>query len=325
MNKMILEDQAAYSGGSFNHREDKKHGFFGCNSEYATLRKVVLGLPTEEDIEIANECPEGFQLLGQVNYLDIREELDRYTYLLNDLGVSVVWASYDSPLKSLPNFIFTRDLFAMSEQGPIIGRPATLIRAEEEFHLASFLALQGIPIWRWITKGIFEGSDFLWATPNIRLVGTGCRTSLEEYHSITTSEQSIFSVKMNPKGNQHLLGALNIIDKDLACIRPNKFYPEVLSDLRSFLELHGYKFIEFEENEEIRYKQAMNLAVIAPKVVVMPDDCPETRKTLERNGVEVYITDIQTIRMMAGGLACLTGPLQRDVIMPNGSSYHIKY
>lgn len=314
MNKPVLEDLAAYSGGSFKHREDKEHGFFGCNSEYATLKRVILGIPTETDIETANECPEVFQFLGTVDYEELRIELDSYASLLESLGVSVVWATYDSPLKPIPNFIFTRDLFAMEENGAIIGRPATLIRAEEEFHLASTIALQGIPICKWVTKGTFEGSDFLWEAPGAKLLGIGCRTNREGYNSIPPIDHFTYLANINPKGNQHLLGILNIIDRDLACIRPNKFYPNELHYLQQVLERYDYKFIEFEESEEIRYKQAMNLAVIAPKVVVMPEDCPETKKVLEGNGVEVYTTDIQTIRMMAGGLACLTGPLQRDKI-----------
>ena len=56
----------------------------------------------------------------------------------------------------------------------------------------------------------------------------------------------------------------------------------------------------------------MNIVTVAPRRVLMPDDCPKTKEFYEKNGIQVAgLLNIPELRHGGGGLACATGILER--------------
>ena len=320
---------SAYGGGSWKERppsllDDIKEGSscwsgnFGVNSEYKRIKHVVIGDPTLVSIAKANTDPEGYQLLEKVNYVQLVRQKAKYLKLLSDLGITVsqiVQVGNNDEIVH-PNIIFARDLFAMTPFGAILSRPATVVRAGEEKGMLEFFVEQDIPVILQIFYGYFEGADFLWAKPDTVLIDTSSRTNLTafrliegicDYAGITTVR-----VSLDKPGNQHLLGVCNIIDDRLACVRVDKAPPILLSTLKSY----NYKVIELYETDEVKYKQAMNLVCVAPREIIMPSDCLATEKLYRDKieGIKIHKIDVSEIRKMAGGLACMTGIVHRELV-----------
>jgi N-dimethylarginine dimethylaminohydrolase len=55
-----------------------------------------------------------------------------------------------------------------------------------------------------------------------------------------------------------------------------------------------------------------NVLAVAPRICLMVEGNPETRRALEREGVEVHLFEAGEICLKgAGGPTCLTRPLER--------------
>jgi N-dimethylarginine dimethylaminohydrolase len=64
---------------------------------------------------------------------------------------------------TFPNLIFMRDLFLMTPEGVLLGRPASTVRAGEERWAQLGLARAGVPLVGAIRGvGSFEVADALW-------------------------------------------------------------------------------------------------------------------------------------------------------------------
>jgi N-dimethylarginine dimethylaminohydrolase len=321
---MDLTKFSAYGGGSWNARpksikeECEDYIFwndlFGLNSEYKSIRCVVLNSPCEDAIQKDNEDPERFQMLDKVDFEILSEELRKYRGLLKSLGIEVI-DGYSKLSVNNPNIVFARDLFAMTPKGAILGRPATMVRAGEEVEMMRTFGSNSLPILATVVEGSFEGADMLWLDEEHVAVDRSSRTSMEAadfiHEILNTIGVTCMHTHLDTPGNQHLLGCCNIINKKVACIRTEK----IPKDLVEFMRSWGYKFIEFDETKEVAYKQAMNLVTVAPGEVCMPFDCPETHDKLMLSGYvsKIHKVKITELRKMAGGLACLTGIIGRDM------------
>lgn len=288
---------------------------FGLNSEFETIRSVVVSDPVTMAIQQANKNPEKFQMLEAVDAETLFKELSDYRSFLEAQGIESLNPCVYSSWQDKPNIVFGRDLFSMTPHGAILGRPATVVRAGEETMIMNLFARQRIPILASIVKGTFEGADMLWLDKHHVAIDHSNRTTMDAANRIQTilNDMGIACIhtSIDIPGNQHLLGVCNIINEKVACIRPEK----IPNDLVRFMKELGYYFIEFDETEEVVYKQAMNLVTIAPGEVCMPDDCPESKDILVSSGKveKVHEFDITELRKMAGGLACLTGVVSREL------------
>ena len=122
--------------------------------------------------------------------------------------------------------MFCADLFLMTPEGAIVGRPASTVRAGEERWVARRLADLGIPIVRTIRgRGTFEGADAMWLDATTVLVGRGLRTNGEGVAQVTSilGEMGVEAIPVDlPWGAMHLMGTLRIADRDLAIAWPGR-------------------------------------------------------------------------------------------------------
>lgn len=76
----------------------------------------------------------------------------------------------------------------------------------------------------------------------------------------------------------------------------------------------GIKLIEATPIDEVKQGMAINFVVLEPGKVVMPANNPETRKLLEKEGIEVIEIEMGEIMNGWGSVHCTTAFLKRDPI-----------
>ena len=194
----------------------------GMETEWHTLKKVLLYQPGSE-LHASLENPDAVQMLEAIDLERAKEEHAALQQAYRDSGVEVVMVDPDMPAR--PNQMFCADLFAMTPEGAILARPASIVRAGEERQVARALAEHGIPILKTLTANAkFEGADLIWLNRQTALLGQGLRTNAEAARQISRILEEIgtrlITVDM-PVGTMHLMGMLRIVDEDLANSGPS--------------------------------------------------------------------------------------------------------
>lgn len=278
----------------------------GVSSEVAPLREVMLSWPS--DRLAAVDGLDANLLLAPIDLAVMRRQTEAVAAFYEAHGVHVHMVRTPSPP---PNFVFMRDVFFMCAEGAVVSRMAARARAGEERCVAEALAALGVPILLTMHgQATFEGADALWLDARTVLVGYGRRTNGEGFAKLARllADMGVTCLEVElPAGVQHLLGAVNLLDVDLAAMRADRPCP-ALEDL---LRAHGVRTVVLEATDEITRGLAMNFVTLAPRHVVMPSGAPAARRVLEGAGIEVETLDVGEYLKAAGGLGCLTGIVRR--------------
>lgn len=280
----------------------------GYRSEVDRLRSVLLVEPPTSIDELAD--PDAALMHATVDVSRMRGQFQTIRDFFGAHDVNVVTAMSSPDMG--PNVVFARDLFAMTPQGAIVARPASQQRAGEERHTAAALADAGIPILTSVRgHGTFEGADALWLDSETVIVGVGSRTNRAgASHVRRIFEEcgaSVFEFLLGP-GVQHLLGAVNFLDRDLAAVHPTGASPL----LRHFLETRRITLLDVPVHDRPIPRQPMNFVSIGPRCIAMPAGNQSAAALYRTHGVEVAELETTEYTRAAGGLACLTGILRRD-------------
>ncbi|MFH1655278.1 MAG: arginine deiminase family protein [Candidatus Omnitrophota bacterium] len=283
-------------------------------SEYKPLKAVLLYKPGPfiENIDI----PRDVLHLGRISYSVLTREYAEMINAYKKLKIKTYFINVDKTKNDgnhgLFNLMFVRDLFLMTPSGAIISKMFSEVRRPEERYAKMALSGMGVRIRKIIRDGAtFEGADALWLNNRLMVVGVGKRTNIKGFREVKEElkKDNIECLSVPaPQGTLHLLGALQFVDSALALVRVDL----VDSDIVNFLKQNKIKIIKIPENAEVRKKQAMNFVAIAPRKIVMPADCPKTRRIYERFGIKIA-AEVKITQLVngGGGLACATGILTR--------------
>ena len=288
---------------------------FRSDSEYRRLKAVLLYRPGPELASIRD--PNSAQHLQALDVPRLRREISELAAAYRRLGIAAEWI----PSRRFPgkpgaerwNLSYVRDLFFATREGAVVSRMASLVRAGEEKFASRALALLGIPVNRSVSgRGTFEGADALWLDSKTVLCGVGRRTNAEGLRQLreALSPQGVEVLAASlPRGTQHLLGLLQIVDRRLALLR-SAFAPDSL--VRMLVRL-GFRLVRVPESEETADKGGMNVVAVAPRRLVMPRDCPALKRLYVASGLEVA-AEVSAVELLkgGGGLACATGILWRE-------------
>lgn len=286
---------------------------FGLDSEYAELSSVLLYKPGPAIS--GHPDPSAVQHLAPINHEELAGQLDRLIATFTFLGIHVTLVDPPEEISDTSNYnmMFCRDTFFMTPKGAILANMANETRRGEVSHVARTFAKAGIPVLHTVDgDGRFEGADALWINKGLVAVGVGNRTNMPAFMQLQTvlGKQGIDSVPLTStqRATQHLLGSLQLVDKDIALVREEIISPETTT----FLEQYDFRIVGIPENLEVRNRQAMNIVTVAPRKVIMTAGCPETRRIYLDAGIEV-IAELRISQLIngAGGLACTTGTLAR--------------
>lgn len=295
---------SAYGGKGYLKRRPKT--WKTANKEYSKLKSVLLYLPSFEIHQLKN--PNRVQHLRKINCHILQKEIKKVITFLkkHHVEVKIIPSHPSAP----PNLIFMRDLVWSTTKGIVLSRMGSEIRKTEEKVVANFLLNEELPLAHIIpSPHTLEAADCLWLTPSILLVGINNRTSASSliFFKNIFPNVEIIPIKL-PKKVQHLLGMLNIIDQKKALIR-HQIAPKKLINL---LMKCKFQIIKIDEIREVVELQGMNIVVISPNKIIMPDDCPTLEKIYKQhNIIVVQKFKIDQLRHAAGGLACMIGILKR--------------
>ncbi len=310
-------DYAAYGGPGWQPRTSTLQdelgtlwGSCGVDSEWGPLKSVILHRPGPE-MELAGSDPRAILLLERPDLAIMQRQHDVLAQAYKDQGVEVRYV--DPPSTPPPNQLFAADLFVMTPEGAILGRPASRTRAGEERWMARALGEAGIPIRCSVGgRGVFEGADLMWLGPRRALVARGLRTNEEGARQVTATLEGLGVAVLSthlPKGTMHLMGQLRIVDRDLAFAWPGRFPAPAAALLAEF----GIEALPIPDEDEARYGFALNVVTLGPRKILMPDGNPRTQAFFEGQGVECIPVEVGELGKAAGSIGCLTGVLEREV------------
>jgi N-dimethylarginine dimethylaminohydrolase len=308
-----LTGAAAYGGEGWSPRtrplRDEIGGLWGpcgLQDEWGRLRAVLLHRP---GAELAVPDPDAAQLLAPVDPERAAAEHDALARAYRDEGVLV--RAVEPAGAPPPNLMFCADLFLMTPEGAILGRPASTVRAGEEISIARRLADLGIPIVRTVRgQGTFEGADAMWLGPTTVLVGRGLRTNAEGVRQVaaTLAELGVEVIPVDlPWGAMHLMGTLRIADRDLAIAWPGRLAVAAVEALRQ----RGYRVLFLPDGPAAERTTALNFVTLAPGRILMAEGYPVFERFFEKAGLACRTTPVAELRRAAGGIGCLTGILER--------------
>lgn len=284
------------------------------NSEYRPLRSVLLSVPSPE-IEKVDEPGKAFYS-KIIDYDILKKEYNKLVKVYKKLKIKVNFINAKKIADTDPrykfNLMFVRDLFFMTPKGAILSRMSSEIRRDEVRYTERSLKNIKVPIIGSIQgEGTLEGADALWVNEKLVLVGVGNRTNTKGFLSLKKElrRQGVQCVRVPvPGGVLHLLGALQFVDSGLALVRTELVDVKIIDLLRK----NRIRIIAIPENREVRVKYAMNFVTVAPKRIIMPADCPRTKKIYEKSGIKI-IAEVSATQLSngGGGIACATGVLSR--------------
>jgi len=295
---------SAYGGKGFQKRQN--NAFINVHKEYSKLKSVILYKPELEIHQLKD--PNRVQHLEKINSHSLQKEIQKIItfFKKQKIEVNLIPADASAP----PNLMFMRDLIWSTSEGMILARMGSEIRKTEEVIVASFLLKEAFPLAHIIpSPHTLEAADCLWLNQQTLLVGVKNRTSTSSLIFLKKIFPGIEIIPIPlPQKVQHLLGLLNIVDQKKALIR-HQIAPKKLIQL---LLKHQFQLIKVDETKEVFDLQGMNVVVLSPNKIIMPDDCPNLETIYKKNNIRIVQKfKITELRKAAGGLACMVGILKR--------------
>ena len=237
-------------------------------------------------------------------------EHEAFCSLLEEAGAEIVRSRHDP---GNPDAIYAYDPVLVGTEGAVLLRPGKERRRGEPEAMARTLEAAGVPVVGEVEEPVLaEGGDTLWLDERTLLVGIGYRTNEE---SLTAFEAVFPGVDVlafdlphwNGAGEvMHLMSFISPLDRDLALVY-SRIAPVRLLGL---LASRGIEIVEVPDEEF--ESQGSNVLALGPRRALALDGNPETRKRMERAGVDVVVYRGDEIsRKGDGGPTCLTRPLLR--------------
>ena len=280
---------------------------FGCQSMTAPLRRVLVRAPRPEDTAL-------WQAYGWRFEPDpgaMAEEHEAFRALLGADGAEVIVA--DAPHGPDPDAIYAYDPALVADVGAILLRPGKEGRRGEPDAMAADFVEAGVPIaGRLEAPALAEGGDTVWLDERTLLVGRGYRTNDEGILALREllPEVEVLSFDLphyHGAGEvMHLMSFLSPLDDDLAAV----YLPLMPVRLVELLREREIELVEVPDEEF--ESMGPNVLALGPRVALALAGNDETRRRMERAGVDVRVYRGDHIsRPGDGGPTCLTRPLLR--------------
>jgi dimethylargininase len=272
-----------------------------------TLERVLVRPPLAEDASRWREY--GWRAAPE--HAAAAAEHETFAGLLEDAGAEVVISRHDP---GNPDAIYVYDPVLVGGAGAVLLRPGKEGRRSEPAALAATLDAAGVPVAGEVAEpALAEGGDTLWLDATTLLAGIGYRTNEAAIEALrdafTGVEVLAFDLPhWNGAGEvMHLMSFISPLDADLALVYP-RLAPVRLMRL---LAERGISVLEVPDEEF--ESQGSNVLALGPRRALALDGNLETRRRMERAGVDVVVYRGDEIsRKGDGGPTCLTRPLLRS-------------
>jgi len=289
---------------------------WGATSEIGKLRTVLMHRPGDELKAIDDSTR--WLWVGKPDIPKAQREHDAMARAVKDEGVEVHYLNRS--VENRAKMYFMRDQASVTRGGVILSRMALDIRRGEERFVASRLGELNVPILRTIHGGgTLEGGNFMFLDSETVLIGVGVRTNREGFRQAsdvltTQGVKSVIAVPQSaylhtfPSGYVHLDVAFNVVDTDLVVVYPEGVPYELIELVRE----RKMRMIEVPREEALR--MSTNFLVLRPRKIMTASGNEQTRKALEREGVEVIEAGVDELMKGGGSVRCMTMPLMRDEV-----------
>jgi N-dimethylarginine dimethylaminohydrolase len=273
---------------------------------WGTLERVLVRPPLAEDAEHWRD----YGWRAAPDHPAAAAEHERLCGLLEAAGAEVVVSRHDP---GNPDAIYVYDPVLVGSEGAILLRPGKEGRRGEPSAIAVSLEAAGVPIAGELADPVLaEGGDTVWLDEETLLVGIGYRTNPAAVVALGDAlgvEVVAFDLPhWNGRGEvMHLMSFLSPLDRDLALVYP-RLAPVRLLQL---LAERGIAVVEVPDEEF--ETQGPNVLALGPRRALALDGNLETRRRMEKAGVDVVVYRGEEIsRKGDGGPTCLTRPLLRS-------------
>jgi dimethylargininase len=281
---------------------------YGSQSMTAPLRRVLVVAPRSEEAMRWQEA--GWRAAPDPERL--ASEHEGFRSELEAAGVQVVLAE-TSPESGLDG-VYPYDPALVTNTGALLLRPGKDSRLGEVEPLGRALENAGVPTAARVeAPATVDGGDTCWLDERTLLVGLSYRTNSA---GVAALEEALPAVDViafdlpHYRGRAELLHLMSVISPladDLAVV----FLPLLPARLVELLAERGVELVEVPEDEFPT--QGSNVLALAPRVALALDGNPETRRRLERAGVDVRVYRGDELSHKGeGGPTCLTRPILRS-------------
>jgi len=280
---------------------------FGGQTMTRTLRRVLVRPPSAAGFGAWRE----YGWHAKPDVAKLAEEHDAFCEALRAGGAEVVLA--ETKIARDPDSIYVFDPAIVSDRGAIVLRPSKAGRRVETAAIGADLERAGVPVAARLEAPAFaDGGDTIWFDESTLLVGRGYRTNDEGIHALQAALPEVGVLPFDLphlRGSRvvlHLLSLLSPLDEDLVVA----YLPLMPVRLVQLLLELGIQIVEVPDEEF--ETMGPNVLALAPRVGLALEGNDETRRRLERAGVEVDVYRGDEIsRKGDGGPTCLTRPLLR--------------
>jgi dimethylargininase len=279
---------------------------YGCQSMTGELRRVLVRAPRAEDLH-------GWKMCGwraEPDPVEIAAEHVALCELLAGVGAEVVLA--ESPADGNPDAIYTYDPALVTNAGALLLHPGKECRRSEVPAMAEDFERAGVPVvGRLEDPEWAEGGDLCWLDERTLLAGCGYRTNAAGISRLQELLPEIEVLAFDlPHWHgrdevMHLMSLISPLAPDLAVV----YAPLLPTRLAQLLERLGIELVEVPDEEFAT--MGSNVLALAPRVALAVEGNPETRRRMERSGVEVLTYRGNELSKGDGGPTCLTRPLLR--------------
>jgi N-dimethylarginine dimethylaminohydrolase len=280
---------------------------FGGQTQVAPLRRVLVRSPESVDL---GRCRE-YGWLAEPDAALAAKQHDAFCQILREAGAEVLFANAEA--FGDPDAVYTCDPAVMSDPGALILRPGKELRRVESAAMAEDLRALGVPIALQMAEpATAEGGDTMWMDERTLLVGRSYRTNDAGIRALADALPGVDVLAFDlphlqgPDACLHLLSLLSPLDHDLIVA----YVPQMPIRLLELLRERGVEIVEVPEEEF--GTMGPNVLALAPRVALAVDGNPETRRRMERAGVEVFVYEGSDISHKGeGGPTCLTRSVLR--------------
>ncbi|MGQ9680344.1 MAG: dimethylarginine dimethylaminohydrolase family protein [Candidatus Bathyarchaeia archaeon] len=303
---------------------------YGAQTEYGSLKKVLMYRPTHELNRINPGNKDAYLFRDVVYWREFQKEHDEFTKALRGEHIEVILLEdlLDPDEKNianrLPNLVYTRDTCTVTKLGAIPLRMTYQARYPEPLLVKKAMQRLGIPIALEITPpGLVEGGDFVYLNDETLLIGFGTRTNELGLNMIKDKlmKETIkeFVAVPLPSFRVHLDGALMVMSKDLALFHkasldmfPSYLYRDSeveLVFLEDYFKDKGVELLYVDDSEVRMF--GTNIVGLGGGKCVSYEWNDRIISELENRGFDVIRIPGSQLSIGGGGPHCMTCPILR--------------
>ncbi len=279
---------------------------YGSASMWGSLERVLVRRPLPQDAA----AWESYGWRAIPDFPAAQAEHEAFCVLLEDAGAEVIVSEHD---RGNPDAIYTYDPTLVGSEGAVLLSPGKEGRRREPQETVAMFENAGVPVvGRVDLPATVEGGDTVWLDARTLLVGIGYRTNPAALDPLRAAFPGVEVIAFDlPHWNgeaevMHLMSFISPLDRDLAVV-----YPRIApTRLMWLLAERGIAVVEVPDHEF--ESQGTNVLALGPRRALALEGNDETRRRMERAGVDVvtYRGD-EISRKGDGGPTCLTRPLLR--------------